>query len=63
MSPIIAMSFFLAVAGAAVGLEWTQFSGVALAVAAAAGTVLFAAIDAWEDQTDVVDDRSVQKDP
>ena len=48
MSPIVALSFGLAVACGAAGIEWSQISGLAFTLAAFAGTIFFAAVDAWE---------------
>jgi hypothetical protein len=56
MSPIIAVSFCLAVGCGAIGVEWSQVSGLAFTVAAFAGTVFFASVDAWEAQPDPAGD-------
>jgi hypothetical protein len=48
---IVGISFLCMVISGAIGLEWTDVSGVALSFAALASIVFFSAIDAWECET------------
>jgi hypothetical protein len=51
MFSIVGISFLCMMISGAIGLEWTDFSGLAFSFAALASIVFFSAIDAWECET------------